>query len=299
MGNCDTPAKKRNDCFLPISVVVCNRNRAQLLDTCLRSVATNEPMEVIVVDGQSSDDSVAVARRHGAIVVDDEGRGLGYARRLGIRTATQPYVFFLDTDVTLPSPDALRSMLDELRSTDVTGLHAQVFGDQVTNYWEWAQDAHFCLTFNYPGSRDAIGCVAALFRRDVLLAFPPDPYFTGASEDGDMSRRLRTAGYRLAVSRCGVLHSHRADFRQFVHQRLWYGRGNGRLAWRHRKPWLLGTPLAFLIGGSILAFRARMPQLIPYLIAHTLCVVPTGCAEYLLLAWRAIGDKLWPSAVSG
>lgn len=258
-----------------------------MLDRCLRSILSNRPAEIILVDGLSTDDSILVAQEHGVVVVSDEGKGLGYARHLGVVTASQPYVAFIDTDVLLPEVDTLPSMLAELQHTGVTGLHAQILGTQVSNYWEWAQDTHFRLTFNRPGPRNAIGCVAALFRREILLEHHPDEYFTGASEDGDLSLRLRRVGHQLAVSHRGVLHDHRADFRSFLRQRVWYGRGNGRLAWRHQAPWLLVGPLAFLAGGALLAIRHRLPLLVPYLVIHTICVLLGESIEYGDLAVRA------------
>lgn len=276
---------------IPVTAIICNRNRAGLLTRCLESVSRNNPAEIIVVDGQSTDDSARIAVTRGARVITDKGRGLGYARRLGVQAASQPYVFFVDTDVVLPQADTLCSMLGELEQTGVAGLHAQVLGKDISNYWEWAQDAHFRLTFNHPGPRKAIGCVAALFRRDVLLNCGPDEYFSGASEDGDLSRRLIAAGYQLAVSASAVLHSHRADIHSFVEQRLWYGRGNGRLAWRHRAPWLLIGPAAFLGGGSFLAVRARLPQLLPYIVLHTVCVAIGSIVEYCRLARHALGRR--------
>jgi GT2 family glycosyltransferase len=146
---------------------------------------------------------------------------------------------------------------------------------------------HFRLTFNHPGPRHAIGCVAALYRRDRLMDCLPDEYFTGAAEDRDLCRRLRERRHKLAVAHAHILHAHRSDFSGFVRQRLWYGRGNGRLAWRHQTPWLLADPLAFLIGGSLIALRAARPQLIPYIVLHFLLVTLGQSIEYCELAWKS------------
>lgn len=274
---------------LPVSAVVCNRDRASSLERCLASLQRNLPAEIIVVDGLSRDQSVEVAKSYGAAVISDGGRGLGHARRVGVLAATQPYVFFIDTDVHLPGDGVLSALLGEAVTAGFAGLHAQVVADKVAGYWEWAQDMHFRLTFNRPGRRKAIGCIAALFSREPLLAHLPDEFFSGASEDGDLSRRLRESGYKLGVAHSHVYHSHRATFTAFVRQRLWYGRGNGRLAWRHHSPGTLLAPILFLVGGTYLAIRHGVPKLVPYIVAHSACVLSGGIAEYARLIVQGAG----------
>jgi len=59
-----------------ISVVVPARNAEAMLDKCLASIEAQEPREVIVVDGNSTDGTLMIARRHGATILSDGGRGL-------------------------------------------------------------------------------------------------------------------------------------------------------------------------------------------------------------------------------
>ena len=54
--------------------------------------------EVIVVDGQSGDETVREARRAGARVVLDNGLGKGEAIRVGIKSARYPIIVFMDAD---------------------------------------------------------------------------------------------------------------------------------------------------------------------------------------------------------
>ena len=64
--------------------------------------------EVIVVDGGSTDDTVAVARAHSATVVDAP-RGRGAQLRAGIATSRAPLLCTLHADVRLP-PAALAAL---------------------------------------------------------------------------------------------------------------------------------------------------------------------------------------------
>ena len=59
----------------------------------------------IVVDNGSTDDSAAVARAHGAIVVAEARRGFGSAAHAGLLAATAPIVAFCDADASMDPAD--------------------------------------------------------------------------------------------------------------------------------------------------------------------------------------------------
>ncbi|WP_411558762.1 glycosyltransferase family 2 protein [Plantibacter sp. MPB07] len=62
----------------------------------------------IVVDNGSTDDSAAVARRHGALVVSEPRRGFGSAAHAGLLAATSPIVAFCDADGSMDPRDLER-----------------------------------------------------------------------------------------------------------------------------------------------------------------------------------------------
>jgi glycosyltransferase involved in cell wall biosynthesis len=85
-----------------LSVVVPTRDRADFLDRCLRSLrqALREDDELIVADSASSDPRVReVAEAHGATYVRCDLPGASRARNAGWRSATKPFMAFIDDDV--------------------------------------------------------------------------------------------------------------------------------------------------------------------------------------------------------
>jgi len=54
--------------------------------------------EIIVVDGHSTDGTLEIAKRMGAKVIQDNGRGKGSGIRCGIEHAKNGIVAFLDVD---------------------------------------------------------------------------------------------------------------------------------------------------------------------------------------------------------
>jgi (heptosyl)LPS beta-1,4-glucosyltransferase len=82
---------------LPLSVIIHTRNSSKTLEKALRSIAFAQ--EVIVVDMESADDSVAIAKKHGARVVKHKDVGfVEPARMFGIAQAAQEWVLVLDAD---------------------------------------------------------------------------------------------------------------------------------------------------------------------------------------------------------
>lgn len=64
-----------------------------------------EGYRAIVVDNGSTDNSAAVAREHGALVVTESVRGFGSAAHAGLAAATAPIVAICDADASMDPAD--------------------------------------------------------------------------------------------------------------------------------------------------------------------------------------------------
>ena len=84
----------------PVTVIVPAYNAAPFLQVTLQSLQqqTVQPTQVILVDDGSTDDTAAIAERHGATVIRQKQRGPGAARNRGLAEATTEFVAFLDAD---------------------------------------------------------------------------------------------------------------------------------------------------------------------------------------------------------
>src|SRR5262249_47540138 len=102
-----------------VSVVMIVRNGERFLASAIRSVLAQDyrPLDVVVVDGQSTDSTVAVAARFPDVrLIHQEGRGVAGAYDVGIAAARGELVAFLSHD-DLWTPDKV--------STQVSLLQAQ------------------------------------------------------------------------------------------------------------------------------------------------------------------------------
>ena len=80
----------------PLSVVVITYNNADTLDACLHEVDWAD--EIVVLDSGSTDDTVAIAERHGARVAVHPFDDYGPQKQRAIDMARYDWVLNLDAD---------------------------------------------------------------------------------------------------------------------------------------------------------------------------------------------------------
>lgn len=223
---------------VPVTVVVCARNRGSVIGRCLDSVIVANPSEIIVVDGNSTDETVAVARAKGVTVISDNGAGLGAARQLGASVAKNEYVIFVDTDVVV-EPETLRLMLDEAIEENYDALQAELRTlSEAPTYWQGAERWRREVQMR-KGVATVLGCQITLVRKALLLTVGFDPAFKGAAEDADFCFRARAAGAVVAHSeRAVAYHEDRGSLTDFVEQKIWHGRGLARMIARYGRRYL-------------------------------------------------------------
>lgn len=237
-----------------------------MLDGCLQSIVDNNPAELIVVDGNSTDETVDIAKRHGATILSDEGRGLPVARALGAQHASTTRVALIDADVVLPA-GALAELAAEYDEGGYDALQAGLHSVASGGYWGQAL-AHHHRTGR---SKNWFGLVATLFDREMLLAQGFDQRFL-SGEDIEMRWRLRDAGKKIGVSTDVVVTHRFADdsFEFALDQFRADGEGLGRMV-RQRG---LGGLRLFLLpaGGAVrgiaLSVASLQPKWIPYFVIY-------------------------------
>lgn len=115
---------------LPISLVVITRDEAANIARCLDSVPF--AAEKLVVDSGSTDDTIAIARAHGARVLHQDWLGFGAQRNFASAQASHDWIIVLDADEYLS--DALaaecRARLPQLLASS----HAAAWLRRSTDY---------------------------------------------------------------------------------------------------------------------------------------------------------------------
>lgn len=178
-----------------VAVVIPCHNDGGFLDEALRSVAAQEPCELVVVDDGSTDpetlDVLRRAREAGVHVIAQANGGLSAARMAGVAATWARYVHPLDADDRL-APGALTLLADAL---DADSRAAATWGDLMT---------FGALETFFPKGRgldswritflnEITG--TAMLRRDALLAVGGWDMGSGY-EDWDLWMKLAERGYR-------------------------------------------------------------------------------------------------------
>lgn len=185
-----------------VSIVIPCYNQARFLKTSVASAGsqTCSPLEIIVVDDGSTDDTAAVASALGATVVRQRNTGVSGARNAGLSAARGAFVIFLDADDELMA-DAVQTGVRALTSNDAAvcavgrARPVDAEGHDSTSspprpvvqdlYREWLSE-NFVFT---PG--------AAIFRRQPLLAMGGFPVDVGPAADYAIYLQLARSGQIL------------------------------------------------------------------------------------------------------
>jgi glycosyltransferase involved in cell wall biosynthesis len=102
------PATRAGD-WPRVSFIIPTFNAEALLDNCLASIARQtwprDRYEILIADAHSTDRTREIAARHGAVVLDDDGKNMEDGKRLALGRATGDYIVFVDADNEISHPD--------------------------------------------------------------------------------------------------------------------------------------------------------------------------------------------------
>jgi rSAM/selenodomain-associated transferase 2 len=185
-----------------VSVIIPALNEEKSISTTLQSIIPLQPHEIIVVDGGSTDRTVAVCREL-SIPVLASPRGRARQMNLGARHATGEVLLFIHADTQLPF-SALDDISFALADSRVVGGRFDV--RLAGRHWMFKLIG-VMISLRSRLSRVATGDQGIFVRRDVfreLGGYPDVPLM----EDVALSRALKGRG-RLACLRSCVVTSAR------------------------------------------------------------------------------------------
>lgn len=193
-----------------LSIIIPALNEAGLIGATLDSVAQLAGnVEVLVVDGNSDDDTCKIARAHGAKIIDSE-RGRGSQLHSGARAASADILWFLHADTIVPPAGAELIFAALLDATVVGGNFEVRFSGsgRAANFMTWFYPQLRRLGLSYGDS-------AIFVRReayDRAGGFKAWLLF----EDLDLLRELKTMGKFVHLSATVVTSSRRFEEHGFA-----------------------------------------------------------------------------------
>ncbi len=189
-----------------VSVVIASYNAGPFLERSLQSLraSTVLPLEVIVVDDCSTDNSAVRAREMGATVLRTAvNGGPARARNLGAQSAQGDILLFIDSDVCV-HPDTVSLVQDALEADASLDAVIGAYDDTPDSREFFSQYRNLMHCFVHrTGSREAFtfwsGCGA--IRRGVFLESRgfDERYTRPSIEDIEFGSRLVAAGRRIQL----------------------------------------------------------------------------------------------------
>jgi len=214
------------------SIVVAARNESMRLSACLAAAARLGADEVIVVDGGSSDDTIAIAEAAGVCVIRSGGRGLAFDRQLGVDAAKGELVAMIDADHR-PEPELLDRLWEDMQTMGMVVVQAGV-DIAPTSFWTRAEGEAMATFHHQPGPRSMIGVAPALYRRSLFEAVRFDVDDREMSDDADFCYRLaQVPGARFGIGRERVMQEHFATMADYIEKFRWYGRRDAAFCRKH------------------------------------------------------------------
>ncbi|MDX2217114.1 MAG: TIGR04283 family arsenosugar biosynthesis glycosyltransferase [Oculatellaceae cyanobacterium bins.114] len=132
-----------------VSVIIPTLNEASCLERTLRCLSILNPpaWEIVVVDGGSQDDTVAIAHQAGVSVVTAQQRGRSVQMNAGASVATGDILCFLHADTLVP--DDLVTVVDTTLANSAIACGGFISLMQGTQITRWSVSLHNYLKTYY------------------------------------------------------------------------------------------------------------------------------------------------------
>jgi len=214
-----------------ISVVVIGINISEKVVNCLKSVKkSNYPnLEIIYVDGGSSDDSVKKVRKLGNIKIIElkqENPAPGRQRNEGWKNSKADLVQFLDGD-TILDPDWLINAIYEIKDKKVAvcGYRRELYPNK--NFYNFITD------FDWGKSVGEIENIGGdiLIKKSVLYECEGFDNNLIAGENSELSFKIKDKGYSIIrIDRNMTNHAELNNFKRYFWRIFRHGYGHAEVA---------------------------------------------------------------------
>lgn len=209
-----------------VSIIIPTRNSDRFLENTLKSIKkqTYKDIEVLVVDGKSTDRTHEIAKKYKAtilIYVPNVPQGTfdaPHKRNYGVKKAKGTYVYYVDADMEL-TPNVIKEAVSlSEKGADAVIVPEDSFGEGI-----WAQAKN--LERRCYWGDDTIEA-PRFFNKKVWLAVGGlDESLGGGGDDWDLHQKLKDKGYSIARTKSLVMHNEgNLSLKALCRKRFMYGR---------------------------------------------------------------------------
>lgn len=198
-----------------ISVIVLNYNGRQYLENCFNSIRkqTYSPLELIMVDNNSTDGSVEYVREKipdVKIIQNSRNYGFAEGNNIGVLKASGKLVAILNND-TIVNKNWLEELYNSIKKPDVAVVGSTVYTQGVNPEYYRKNGTLNLLGYSIYNVFErpteafiASGCSLLFDKEKIGLPFDPDYFFY--SEDVYLSWLTQLRGYGITQSPASIVH---------------------------------------------------------------------------------------------
>ena len=258
-----------------VSIIVATRNNEQTINECLGAIfELNYPkdcLEVIVVDGCSTDGTVKIAEKYPVKVVT-EPLNAPAAYNYALKIIRNDVLGFIDADAKVEK-EWLNKLVTYLEGPQVAGVSGGIETWNEEN--PLARSIGYDLKNRYARLRKntlRIATMNLLLKKNVVEAVGGFDEKLPSQYDTDLGFRITSSGYQILYEpRAKCYHFNRSTVKAYFRQQLQYGKNTTKLYLKHSKlikgdqitdfgmniqPLLLLVVLSFFFFGLLEPLRA-------------------------------------------
>jgi cellulose synthase/poly-beta-1,6-N-acetylglucosamine synthase-like glycosyltransferase len=232
----------------PVSIIVPVRNGESTIEPLLESIQRldydKNKLEVIVVDGNSTDKTRNLVKKYPVKLILEKKYGLNAARNAGINNSNGEVVAFTDSDC-IVSRNWIRKIVENFKDPRVSCVGGSAKGHDNDFVSEYADNSIIPLMpfFKKREERNMIrpflhhpaGCNMAFRRKAFKQVGFFDENIHYGFDEVEFAERVCKAGYKMVLDPNPLVwHKHRSTIKELLKQNFNYGRGSGVLLKRRR-----------------------------------------------------------------
>jgi glycosyltransferase involved in cell wall biosynthesis len=185
--------------MIKISVIIPAFNEEKFLGNCLLSLKEQDfkDFEIIVVDNNSTDKTVEIAKKFGVILVSEKNQGVAFARNKGAKIAKGKILVFTDADTILPKNwlSRIKEEFEKDKELIAFGGSCQFYSGPISARLasKFLLKPFLFLDKFFSGGFNLMGCNMAM-KREAFLKVGGFNEKLKLNEDVEISYRLREIG---------------------------------------------------------------------------------------------------------